>query len=222
MCYFDSGYRQKKLYDKPQYGYIIFWGGGPIIWKSKRHSQIPQSVSQAEFETITHAWRDIKWVRELIKELGLGKWVERPTPMIGDNQNSITWSKEDMMADGNRHFEHKYFTVRERVALGEIALYWLSGKLNPADVTTIGNSLIPSVIRTHTPKQTTSTIRGTTPIRPAPLFSLLALPINEATQSCCCMQIVGVASSAPVVGTPRVNRTGRSTSHIVSRYCVSK
>ena len=35
-----------------------------------------------------------------------------------------------------RHFEHKYFTVRERVALGEIALYWLSGKLNPADVTT--------------------------------------------------------------------------------------
>ena len=35
-----------------------------------------------------------------------------------------------------RHFEHKYFTIRERVALGEIALYWLSGKLNPADVTT--------------------------------------------------------------------------------------
>ena len=136
ICYFDSGYRQKKLYDKPQYGYIIFWGGAPIIWKSKRHSQIPQSVSQAEFETITHAWRDIKWVREMIKELGLGKYVERPTPVIGDNQNSITWAKEDMMADGNRHFEHKYFTIRERVALGEIAMYWLSGKLNPADVTT--------------------------------------------------------------------------------------
>ena len=28
VCYFGSGYRQKKLYDKPQYGYIIFWGGG--------------------------------------------------------------------------------------------------------------------------------------------------------------------------------------------------
>ena len=41
-----------------------------------------------------------------------------------------------MMADGNRHFKHKYFTIRERVALGEIAMFWLSGKLNPADVTT--------------------------------------------------------------------------------------
>ena len=81
---------------------------------------------------------------------------------------------------------------------------------------------VPINTCTLNPKPTTSTIRGTTPIRPAPLFSLLALPINEAMQSCCCTQIVGVASSAPVVGTPRVNRTGRSTSHIVSRYCISK
>ena len=45
-----------------------------------------------------------------------------------------------MMADGNRHFEHKkYFTIREeRVELGEIKLHWLSGKLDPADVTTKG------------------------------------------------------------------------------------
>eukprot|EP01048_Picozoa_sp_COSAG05_P033059 COSAG05_NODE_13029_length_444_cov_1.008696_1_plen_39_part_01 len=31
------------------------------------------------------------------------------------------------MADGNRHFEHKYFTVRERVALDEIAMFLLPG-----------------------------------------------------------------------------------------------
>ena len=42
-------YKQKHLYDKPQYGYVVFWGGAPVIWNSKRHQQIPQSVSQAEF-----------------------------------------------------------------------------------------------------------------------------------------------------------------------------
>ena len=47
--------------------------------------------------------------------------------MLGVNYNSITWAKEDTMADGNRHFEHKYFTVRERVALDEIAMFWLPG-----------------------------------------------------------------------------------------------
>ena len=50
---------------------------------------------------------------------------------------------------------------------------------------TLGNSLIPSVIRTHTPTPTTSTIRGTTPPHSAPSLSPLALPTNAATQSCC-------------------------------------
>ena len=52
VLYYDSGYKQKHLYDKPQYGYVVFWGGAPVIWNSKRHQQIPQSVSQAEFEVL--------------------------------------------------------------------------------------------------------------------------------------------------------------------------
>jgi len=136
VCYYDSGYKQKHLFDKPQYGYVIFWGGAPIIWQSKRHTQVPQSVSQAEFETLTHAWRDVKWLREFIKEMGLGKYVERPTPMIGDNRNARDWALEDVMADGNRHFEHKYFTIRERIEKGEIIPYWISGKENPSDLLT--------------------------------------------------------------------------------------
>jgi hypothetical protein len=85
VCYYDSGYKQKHLFDKPQYGYVIFWGGAPIIWQSKRHTQVPQSVSQAEFETLTHAWRDVKWLREFIKEMGLGKYVERPQAELSLN-----------------------------------------------------------------------------------------------------------------------------------------
>eukprot|EP01048_Picozoa_sp_COSAG05_P010032 COSAG05_NODE_861_length_6899_cov_5.421618_4_plen_145_part_00 len=80
---------------------------------------------------------------------------------------------------------------------------------------------IPSVIRTPTPTPMTSTTGGTTPTHSAPLLSPLASPINVATPSCCYKPIVGVALSAPIVGTPRVNRTGRCTSQIVSRYCIN-
>ena len=75
VLYYDSGYKQKHLYDKPQYGYVVFWGGAPVIWNSKRHQQIPQSVSQAEFEVLTHGWRDLKWLVEFLRELGLGKFL---------------------------------------------------------------------------------------------------------------------------------------------------
>jgi hypothetical protein len=136
VLYYDSGYKQKHLYDKPQYGYVVFWGGAPVIWNSKRHQQIPQSVSQAEFEVLTHGWRDLKWLIEFLRELGLGKFMEEPIAMIGDNRNARDWAMEDVMADGNRHFEHRYFTIRERVDLGEVKMHWISGKDNPADIMT--------------------------------------------------------------------------------------
>eukprot|EP01048_Picozoa_sp_COSAG05_P011112 COSAG05_NODE_1024_length_6123_cov_7.197709_4_plen_191_part_00 len=97
----------------------------------KRHQQIPQSVSQAEFEVLTHGWRDLKWLVEFLRELGLGKFLEQPIAMIGDNRNARDWAMEDVMADGNRHFEHKYFTIRERVELGEVKIYWILGKDGP-------------------------------------------------------------------------------------------
>ena len=62
--------------------------------------------------------------------------MEEPIAMIGDNRNARDWAMEDVMADGNRHFEHRYFTIRERVDLGEVKMHWISGKDNPADIMT--------------------------------------------------------------------------------------
>eukprot|EP01048_Picozoa_sp_COSAG05_P009472 COSAG05_NODE_780_length_7383_cov_123.317408_6_plen_31_part_01 len=31
--------------------------------------------------------------------------MEEPIAMIGDNRNARDWAMEDVMADGNRHFE---------------------------------------------------------------------------------------------------------------------
>ena len=66
VCYLDSGFNQAKLGSKPQYAFVIMWMGGPIVWKSKRHDQVPLSVSEAEFMTLTHAYIWIKWIREMI------------------------------------------------------------------------------------------------------------------------------------------------------------
>ena len=111
VLYYDSGFNQKHLYDKPQYSFVIFWCGAPILWDSKRHPQIPQSVSQAEYQTLTHAWTSVKWVRELFKDLGLGQWVSKPTYCFGDNRNAKDWANDVMMTKGCRHFDRRYFTI---------------------------------------------------------------------------------------------------------------
>ena len=136
VCYYDSGFNQTKLQTHPQYGFIIYWCGAPTIWRSKRHPLTPHSVSQAEHQTLRHAWSYIKWLRELLKDLGLGQYVRRPTLCIGDNRNARDWANERVLSEGNQHLDRHYFTVRERVAMGEILPIWIEGLYNPADTMT--------------------------------------------------------------------------------------
>jgi hypothetical protein len=136
VCYYDSGFNQRKLTTHPQYCFVIFWCGAPICWRSKRCPITPNSVSQAEFQVLRHAWSYIKWFRELLIDLGLGEWVKRPTLCIGDNRNARDWANEKVISEGNQHLDRHYFIIRERVQKGEILPVWIEGKNNPADVGT--------------------------------------------------------------------------------------
>ena len=136
VCYYDSGFNQRQLSTHPQYGFVIYWCGAPIVWRSKRCAITPNSVSQAEFQCLRHAWSFIKWVREVLRDLGLEEWVRRPTLCIGDNRNARDWANEKVISEGNQHLDRHYFTIRERVRSGEILPVWIEGKHNPADVMT--------------------------------------------------------------------------------------
>ena len=95
-----------------------------------------ESVSEAEFQCLNHAWQQVKYVRELLAEIGFGEWVTRPTLMIGDNRNARDWASERMNTSGNIFFDRRYWTVREQVKLGRILPVWIAGPDNPADVGT--------------------------------------------------------------------------------------
>ena len=135
-CYYDSGFNQDLIGFRPLYGFVIYFAGGPLIWRSKKHTTIPMSSSEAEYMTITHAWRHVKWLRSLLHEMGFTDWVGKPTRMIGDNQNATDWSRELMMTDGNRAVDICYMKIREVVAKGEILPEWIKGTYNPSDLLT--------------------------------------------------------------------------------------
>lgn len=135
-CYFDSGFYQDLIGHKPQYGFVIYWAGGPLIWKSKKHTNIPLNTSEAEYMALCHAWRHVKWLRSLLTEMGFENLVSNPTKIYGDNKNANDWAAEKMISDGNRHIDICYMKIRERVALGEIMPTWIKGKLNPSDLLT--------------------------------------------------------------------------------------
>ena len=136
VCFYDSGFYQDLIGHKPQYGFVIFWAGGPLIWRSKKHTNIPLNTSEAEYMALCHAWRHVKWLRSVLTCMGLGWMVANPTRVIGDNKNATDWAAEKMISDGNRHIDICYMKVRERVAMGEILPEWIKGKSNSSDLLT--------------------------------------------------------------------------------------
>jgi hypothetical protein len=136
VCYYDSGFYQDAIGHKPQYGYVIYWAGGPLVWRSKKHVHIALSSSEAEYMTLTHAYKHVKWLRSLLTEMGFGYMVDKPTKMIGDNKNATDWAVERMITDGNRHIDIQYMKIREVVRKGEVEPVWIKGKMNPSDILT--------------------------------------------------------------------------------------
>ena len=47
--FYDSSHNQDLVGFKSQYGFIIYWMGGPILWASKQHKQHSLSVSEDEY-----------------------------------------------------------------------------------------------------------------------------------------------------------------------------
>ena len=85
---------------------------------------------------MTHAYIWIKWVREMIRDLGFPEWVERPTLTLTDNRNARDWANETMITDGNRHIDRRYMLIREKVNDGIMAVVWESGDWNVSDLGT--------------------------------------------------------------------------------------
>ena len=80
----------------------------------------------------------VKWIRNLMTEMGLGHLFEEPSLLLGDNVTAGRWAMEDMITSGNRFIERMYFKVREGVENGDVEARYINTKLNVADVLTKG------------------------------------------------------------------------------------
>ena len=57
ICFYDSSHDQNGDTFKNQYGFTIYWMGGPILWASKGHKHAGLSVVEDEYMTLTHVTR---------------------------------------------------------------------------------------------------------------------------------------------------------------------
>ena len=93
-----------------------------------------QSTAEAEFLAITPGSNSLVWLRNVLKEMGLG--YARASTVYTDNDVARATSNNPVHHSRMKQISLKYFLVRDLIKLGVIAVGRIDTTLNPADIGT--------------------------------------------------------------------------------------
>lgn len=115
-------------------GYVMMIGSSPIAWSSKQQPVVALSSCEAEYIACSHAACEIKWLRNLLLELGYPQ--RSATTLHCDNNGTIDFTHDPHGHSRMKHIDLRAHYIRNQVNLGVIEVTRVSGKENPADVFT--------------------------------------------------------------------------------------
>ena len=132
--YTDSDYAGDKEARISVTGYILFFMGVPIIWKSKSQRSITLSSSEAEYVALSEAAKDIKFVYQLLQSISVN--VKLPIVVRVDNVGAIFMSENTSTSGRTKHVDIRYRYVNEMVMDGFLKIVFVKTKENVADIFT--------------------------------------------------------------------------------------
>ena len=115
-------------------GWVVTLNGDVVSWASKKQRTVSQSTCEAELYAEGAAINEVLWQRGLLGELGLT--VESGSVVYGDNQSTITLSKNGVKSERTKHVDIKYHFITETVNDGTIRLQWIPTAQQQADIFT--------------------------------------------------------------------------------------
>ncbi|XP_075079980.1 uncharacterized protein LOC142165297 [Nicotiana tabacum] len=115
-------------------GFILFLGGFPISWKSKKQLTLALSSAEAKYRVIRLLVAEVVWVVRLLNEFGLANLV--PVEVYCDSQSSIHIAKNPVFHERTKHIEVDCHFVRDALKSGLISLHPTSTSSQIVDVFT--------------------------------------------------------------------------------------
>ena len=111
---YASGPRRKSIS-----GILINVNGGPVFFRTKTQSFQAESTTEAEFEAIQIAGRELLCVRNVLQFLGQD--TKLPMPIENDNQGALAIARSSKSVRRTRHIELNKFYVQDMVRVG---VFW--------------------------------------------------------------------------------------------------
>ena len=94
---------------------------GAVAWRSKRQVTVALSTMEAEYMAMAEAVKELKWMRQFLKELGYGNH-ESATVLKCDNQGAIVLAKNPVSHSRAKHIDIRHHFIRDAI---EDGIIWL-------------------------------------------------------------------------------------------------
>jgi hypothetical protein len=133
IAYTDSDWAADPIKRRSVTGYFFKLANGIISWQSRSQKTVALSSTEAEYMALSDCSRQAVWMKSVYSELGMPLGT---IPICGDNQGSIFISSNPVQERRSKHIDIRYHYVRECIEERKVAIYFVDGSLNPADLFT--------------------------------------------------------------------------------------
>ncbi|XP_034236309.1 secreted RxLR effector protein 161-like [Thrips palmi] len=135
VCYTDSDFAgsgpEFKMMSTS--GYVIYVGGGPVVWLSKKQDVVATSVCEAEYIAAATCCKNLQYLKSFLYELIC---EQVPASVKIDNACALRLIKTGQMRTGTKHILVKFYFISEALRSGMFRISHCPSKDNIADIFT--------------------------------------------------------------------------------------
>ena len=130
----DSDFASDKETRISVFGYIIYFCGIPIAWRSKGMKSVVLSATEAEYMALSEVVKELQFIVQLLETMNIE--VELPITVHVDNVGAFWLSNNRTTNDRTKHIDIRTSFVKEYQEDGKIIIKFVKSEENDADIFT--------------------------------------------------------------------------------------
>ena len=135
LGYCDSSHGDDKQDGTSTCGYLIYFFGNLSAWAVAKQVDVSLSTSEAEYKTLTHVFREIMYMHNVLhEELYFKSWF--PCLMLIDNIGAGYMAETQQNNKRTKHIHISYHYIREKIQQKIVELDRIDSANNTSDVCT--------------------------------------------------------------------------------------
>ena len=143
----DSTWGSCKEDGKSVTGYVLYFMGVPVAFKSKQQPLVTLSSAEAEYVGISELAKEVLFAKQLVEDFGIT--LELPVRIFVDNMGAIQMVRNNRGGSETRHVNVRFHFVREMHGK-LLELVYVRSEDNKADM--MCKNPTEEVFKRHTPK----------------------------------------------------------------------